>query len=68
MPKVLFAGSVKLDLWFIFSKVKSLNESKGPFDLLFCVGSFADDEEGGHSLRASMVCSMQAACPAPQPV
>ena len=46
MPKVLIAGSVKLDIEFIFSKVRSLHASKGPFDLLFCVGSFADDEAG----------------------
>lgn len=46
MPKVLLAGSIQLDLEYIFNRVKGLNASKGPFDLLLCVGNFANDDDG----------------------
>lgn len=44
MVKVLFCGDTEGHLKEVLDKVKKLNGSKvGPFDLLFCIGRFTDE-------------------------
>ena len=39
-PRILFSGDVNGQLESLYKRVVSVNKSNGPFDCLFCVGSF----------------------------
>ena len=39
-PRILFSGDVNGQLAALYKRVVSVNKSNGPFDCLFCVGSF----------------------------
>ena len=44
MAQVLFCGDTEGHLKEVLDKVKKLNGSKvGPFDILFCIGRFTDE-------------------------